>query len=70
MSDQFQRDSTHSHQILAKDAQVGKAYRSRTDLPVILREKGNDRVVVRSLVTGHDIAVPQDYPLWLVEEDR
>jgi len=62
MSDEAQ-DSKRSHRILATDAQVGETYHSRTGLPVIVREKKGDQVVVRSLMTGHDVAVPMDYPL-------
>ena len=56
--------------VLARDARVGETYRSRTNLPVVVKEKREDRVVVRSLTTGHDVAVPIDYPLSLVEALR
>ena len=69
MSDEAQLDVEHSHPILAKDSQVGETYRSRTNLPVIVREKRGDRVVVRSLMTGHDVAIPMDYPLNLTDEE-
>lgn len=68
MSDEVQLDFEHSRLILAKDSQVGERYRSKTDLPVIVREKREDRVVLRSLVTDHDVDVPVDYPLSLADE--
>lgn len=67
MSHQIQY-SEHSHPILAKDSEVGRTYHSRTNLPVIVREKREDRVVLRSLVTDHDVDVPVDYPLSLADE--
>lgn len=63
MSDRVQLDSEHSGLILARDSQIGEKYRSRTGVPVIVKEKGEDQVLVTSLITGNDVTISMDYPL-------
>ena len=67
MSDQVQLDSG-SGLILARDSQIGEKYRSRTGVPVIVKEKGEDQVLVTSLITGNDVTIPMDYPLSVADE--
>ena len=50
-------------QIPAQDAEIGRAYLSRTGLRVIVKERTDEWVVVHSLATGHDVEISPSYPL-------
>lgn len=52
-----------SFQILAKNAEVGRKYLSRTNIPVIIKAKDAARVIVKSLATGNNVIISSEYLL-------
>lgn len=61
MLDQLQFD--FKDPIPARDSQIGQRYRSRGNRLIIVKEKLQDRIILRSLETDHDIWVSLEYPL-------
>ena len=55
--------------IRAGNAKIGKRYRTKTDIPVLVKSKQNGQVVLRSLATRHDVVVRADYPLFPLIKD-
>lgn len=50
--------------VLAGDAKIGQEYLSaRGTIRVVVKCKDNGRVILKSLATGHDVAVEPDYHL-------
>ena len=54
-------------EILAQYAEAGRRYLSTTGREVIVKSRDSDRIIVQSVATGNDIALPLTYALHEVE---